>query len=75
MLILHCENHGHPMLLSERRIRGIESGPDGMVEFANVPPAYFVMRQFSDYGAPVTETLGRSGSDGRPVVRETALRP
>ncbi|MDQ1490795.1 MAG: hypothetical protein QOJ23_3309, partial [Actinomycetota bacterium] len=38
------------------------SGPDGLVHFPNVPPAYFVMRQFSDYGAPVTEDL--PASDG-----------
>ena len=40
--------------LHEPLLAGV-SGPDGLVHFANVPPAYFVMRQFSDYGAPVAE--------------------
>jgi hypothetical protein len=40
--------------LHEPLLAGV-SGPDGLVHFPNVPPAYFVMRQFSDYGAPVSE--------------------
>ncbi|HZQ77814.1 MAG TPA: S8 family serine peptidase [Acidimicrobiia bacterium] len=42
--------------LHEPLLAGV-SGPDGLVHFPNVPPAYFVMRQFSDYGAPVAEDL------------------
>jgi hypothetical protein len=52
--------------LHEPLLAGV-SGPDGLVHFANVPPAYFVMRQFSDYGAPVAEDLPRS--DGGEVTR------
>jgi hypothetical protein len=46
--------------LHEPLLAGV-SGPDGLVHFPNVPPAYFVMRQFSDYGAPVAEELPASG--------------
>jgi hypothetical protein len=46
--------------LHEPLLAGV-SGLDGLVRFPNVPPAYFVMRQFSDYGAPVVEDLPASG--------------
>jgi hypothetical protein len=39
------------------------SGKDGLVHFRNVPPAFFLMRQFSDYGAPVTEPDGQRARD------------
>src|SRR5204863_7025641 len=50
---------GPLMLLSldpthEPLVSGV-SGADGLVRFTNVPPTFFIMRQFSDYGAPVTE--------------------
>ena len=48
------------------------SGPDGLVRFPNVPPAYFVMRQFSDYGAPVVEDLPASGG-GEPQRQQRDL--
>lgn len=47
------------------------SGPDGLVHFHNVPPAFFVMRQFSDYGAPVIERLpGAGGGEGQARGRD-----
>ena len=46
--------------LSEPLLAGV-SGPDGLVHFPNVVPAYFVMRQFSDYGAPVVEDRPAAG--------------
>ncbi|MGH8973996.1 MAG: hypothetical protein ACRD0C_12435, partial [Acidimicrobiia bacterium] len=46
--------------LHEPVLAGV-SGTDGMVRFANVPPAFYVMRQFSDYGAPVVEVFDGAG--------------
>jgi hypothetical protein len=31
MLILHCERHGHPMLVGYRRIRGVRTTDDGTI--------------------------------------------
>lgn len=42
------------------------SGSDGNVEFPNIPPGYYKLRQWSDYGSPITSTLSRS-SDGAPI--------
>lgn len=56
--------------LHEPLLAGV-SGPDGLVHFPNVPPAYFVLRQFSDYGAPVVEDLpGSGGAEARRRGRE-----
>ncbi|MGH2810089.1 MAG: hypothetical protein ACRDIA_04310, partial [Actinomycetota bacterium] len=41
-------------------------GPGTYGYFPNVPPGYYKVRQFSDYGAPVTET--RLDASGRPVT-------
>ena len=57
--------------LHEPLLAGV-SGPDGLVRFPNVPPAYFVMRQFSDYGAPVVEDLPVSGG-GEPQRKQRDL--
>ena len=57
--------------LHEPLLAGV-SGPDGLVRFPNVPPAYFVMRQFSDYGAPVVEELPASGG-GEPARKARDL--
>ena len=57
--------------LHEPLLAGV-SGPDGLVRFPNVPPAYFVMRQFSDYGAPVVEDLPASGG-GEPQRKQRDL--
>ena len=57
--------------LHEPLLAGV-SGPDGLVHFPNVPPAYFVMRQFSDYGAPVAEDLPPAGG-GEPQHRARDL--
>ncbi|MGH9041939.1 MAG: hypothetical protein ACRDZ3_17095, partial [Acidimicrobiia bacterium] len=53
--------------LHEPVLAGV-SGTDGMVRFANIPPAFYVMRQFSDYGAPVVEVF-----DGAGVTRARDL--
>jgi len=53
--------------LHEPVLAGV-SGTDGMVRFANVPPAFYVMRQFSDYGAPIVEVF-----DGAGVTRARDL--
>ena len=57
--------------LSEPLLAGV-SGPDGLVHFPNVPPAYFVMRQFSDYGAPVVEDLP-AADGGKPTGKARDL--
>lgn len=49
------------------------SGPDGLVHFPAVPPAFFVMRQFSDYGAPVVEDLPPATAEGKPARRQRDL--
>jgi hypothetical protein len=49
------------------------SGPDGLVHFPNVPPAYFVMRQFADYGAPVVEELPPGAGGGEPTHKQRDL--
>ncbi|HET9769590.1 MAG TPA: hypothetical protein VFS16_01785, partial [Acidimicrobiia bacterium] len=55
--------------LQEPLLAGV-SGPDGLVHFPNVPPAYFVLRQFSDYGAPVAEDLPASGGEATRKTRD-----
>jgi hypothetical protein len=57
--------------LHEPLLAGV-SGEDGLVEFANVPPSYFVMRQFSDYGSPVAEEFP-DATGGRPKVHARDL--
>ncbi|MFN2609732.1 MAG: hypothetical protein ABR507_02485, partial [Actinomycetota bacterium] len=32
------------------------SGPDGYSDFNNIPPGYYTLRQWSDYGTPIAET-------------------
>ena len=46
------------------------SGPDGLVQFHNVPPAFFVMRQFSDYGAPVVEDIPSVSGPSKQRARD-----
>ena len=59
--------------LHEPLLAGV-SGPDGLVHFPNVPPAYFVMRQFSDYGAPVAEDSRRPAAASPPGRPGTSAR-
>ncbi|MGH9002252.1 MAG: hypothetical protein ACRDYV_03905, partial [Acidimicrobiia bacterium] len=59
--------------LHEPVLAGV-SGTDGMVRFANVPPAFYVMRQFSDYGAPLVEVFDGAGvTRGRDLGEHTYL--
>ncbi len=58
--------------LHEPLLAGV-SGPDGLVHFPNVPPAYFVMRQFSDYGAPVAEELPAARMAASPTRKPRDL--
>jgi hypothetical protein len=57
--------------LHEPVLAGV-SGTDGMVRFANVPPAFYVMRQFSDYGAPLVEVFDGAGQTRARDVGEAA---
>jgi hypothetical protein len=57
--------------LHEPVLAGV-SGTDGMVRFANVPPAFYVMRQFSDYGAPVVEVFDGAGATRARDLGEAA---
>jgi hypothetical protein len=57
--------------LHEPVLAGV-SGTDGMVHFTNVPPAFYVMRQFSDYGAPVVEVFDGAGATRARDVGEAA---
>ena len=57
--------------LHEPVLAGV-SGTDGMVRFANVPPAFYVMRQFSDYGAPIVEVFDGAGVTRARDIGEAA---
>lgn len=48
------------------------TGPDGYATFSNVPPGYYRVRQFSDYGSPITQRL-ISSSTGADVVRHSDI--
>ncbi|HVE91295.1 MAG TPA: hypothetical protein VNE62_03195, partial [Actinomycetota bacterium] len=48
------------------------TGADGNADFSNVPPGYYTVRQFSDYGSPVVQTLTDSAS-GAEVTRTSDL--
>lgn len=48
------------------------TGTDGMARFPNVPPGYYTVRLFSDYGAPIAQTVTDSAS-GQPVVQASDI--
>lgn len=48
------------------------TGEDGNAYFPNIPPGYYRVRQFSDYGTPVEQTVASSGT-GAPVKQGTDI--
>ena len=45
---------------------------DGNAYFSNIPPGFYTIRQWSDYGSPVTQTVANSHS-GLPIKTDTDL--
>lgn len=49
-----------------------ETGPDGFADFTNIPPGFYAIRQWSDYGTPVVHQVTDTAT-GQPVSIERDL--
>ena len=67
----------HPLMLLpvnplDTRLFFKVTGADGYARFPNIPPGYYKIRQWSDYGDPVAQTV-TDDATGLPVTQSTDI--
>lgn len=68
--LLHQPLHLLPLNPLDTRLFVRVTGADGLAHFPNIPPGYYKVRQWSDYGSPISQTFTDSRTGADVVVEE-----